>query len=259
MLSAGRPASPLQAGARALYLGGAVPKRVGCTEQALVVTNARAQTWRYPVARVARVVSSPAVDWSGAALSLCMHRGISIAWTDAKGQALGVCYAQQRGQIANATALEVLLEAPCGSGRYDNWRRRCRLAILKRWAAGQPGGVTPQAWESRKRQWVYAGEFDEHLPAELRPLCLAFVAGVLQRQGMPAVWWDAEARRIDLDEDLCLLAWADMNLCTGNLADTGEGERPLTELFERWAGRNGATVLGHLHALERLALKALHE
>ena len=46
---------------------------------------------------------------------------------------------------------------------------------------------------------------------------------------------------------------------TGNLADTGEGERPLTELFERWASRNGAAVLGHLHALERLALKALHE
>lgn len=258
MLSASRPASSSPADARALYLGAGVPKRVTCTEQALVVSNARAQTWRYPVARVARVVSSPAVDWSGAALSLCMRRGISIAWTDAQGESLGVCYPRHRGENNAATALELMLEAPWGRERYNNWHRRRRMAILKQWAAGVPGGVSPHAWEAQKRQWVYAGEFDPHLPAALRPLCLGFVAGVLQRQGMPAVWWDAEARRIDLDDDLCLLAWADMNLCTGNLTDTGEGERPLTELFERWTGCNGATVLGHLHALERLALKALH-
>ncbi len=259
MLSASRTASSPQAGARALYLGAGARKQVTCTEQALVVTNARAQTWRYPVARVARVVSSAAVDWSGAALSLCMCRGISIVWTDARGESLGVCHPRHRGNISTATALELMLESSWGRARYDNWHRRCRMAILKQWAAAEPGGVTPHTWEARKRQWVYAGEFHQHLPAALRPLCLGFVAGMLQRQGMPAVWWDAEARRIDLDEDLCLLAWAHMNLCAGNLADTGEGERPLAELFERWAGCNGATVLGHLHALERLALKALHE
>ena len=55
-------------GARCLYLGSREHKRVPCTAEALVVTNASAQTLRYPVARVARVVSSAdVVDWSGPA------------------------------------------------------------------------------------------------------------------------------------------------------------------------------------------------
>lgn len=62
------------AGARALYLGSREHKRVSCTAEALVVTNASLQTMRYPVARIARVVSSAdVVDWSGPALALCMR------------------------------------------------------------------------------------------------------------------------------------------------------------------------------------------
>lgn len=248
-----------QAGARALYLGAAVPKRVSCTEQALVVTNARAQTWRYPLARVARVVSSPAVDWTGAALALCLQHGISIVWTGAKGDALGVSLPTRRDRTDVATALEVLLESPQGRQHYANWLCSRRMATLKQWAQEQRDSFTPQLWEARKREWVYAGEYAVHLPPELRTLCMGFVASQMQRSGIPAVLWDAEACRIDLDEDLCDLVWADMNQRTGNLADASKGERPLTELFERWAGRNAATVQCHLFALERLAMKGLHE
>ena len=67
-------------GARALYLGARDRKQVSCTEEALVVRNDKAQTLRYPVSRVARVVSSAQVDWSGAALALCLRRGIGITW-----------------------------------------------------------------------------------------------------------------------------------------------------------------------------------
>ena len=84
-------------GARALYLGSREAKRVSCTAEALVVTNARAQTLRYPVARVARVISSAdVVDWSGTALALCLRAGIGITWLDARGNALGSLYPRQR-------------------------------------------------------------------------------------------------------------------------------------------------------------------
>ena len=63
------------AGARALYLGHRDKKRVSCTDEALVVHNDRAQTLRYPLACVARVVSSTVVDWTGDALAQCMRRG----------------------------------------------------------------------------------------------------------------------------------------------------------------------------------------
>jgi hypothetical protein len=260
MLNACAPAAPAtNPGARALYLGAAVPKRVSCTEQALVVTNARAQTWRYPLARVARVVSSPAVDWTGAALALCLRNGISIAWTGTRGDTLGVSLPARRGESSVANALEVLMESPQGRQRYDNWLRCRRMATLKQWAQESPDGFSPQRWEDRKREWVYAGEYTEHLPAWLRSLCMGYVASQMHHSGIPAVLWDADARRADIDEDLCNLVWADMNLRSGNLADSGEGERPLTELFERWAGRNAGTLLAHLHALERLALRGLYE
>ena len=71
-----RPVQPAP-GARALYLGSREHKRVSCTAEALVVTNARTQVMRYPVARLARIVSSAgAVDWSGGALALCLRCGI---------------------------------------------------------------------------------------------------------------------------------------------------------------------------------------
>lgn len=259
MLNAPATTTTANAGARALYLGAAVPKRVSCTEQALVVTNARAQAWRYPLARVARVVSSPAVDWTGAALALCLEHGISIAWTGTRGDTLGVSIPARRGENSVATALEVLMESPQGRQRYDNWLRCRRMATLKQWAQDGPDGFTPQLWEARKREWVYAGEYTVHLPAALRSLCLGYVISQIHQNGIPAMLWDAEARRIDLDEDLCNLVWADMNQRTGNLADASEGERPFTELFERWAARNAANLQAHLFALERLAMKGLYE
>ena len=95
-------------GARALYLGGRDHKRVSCTDEALVVTNERAQVMRFPLVRVARVVSSAdVVDWSGPALALCMQAGIGITWLDAHGQAVGSIYAQKRSTASLATALEL--------------------------------------------------------------------------------------------------------------------------------------------------------
>lgn len=244
--------------ARALYLGDGGKKRVTCTEDALVVTNDRAQTWRYPLGRVARVVSSTVTDWSGPALALCMRRGIGIAWVDGRGELLGTSYPGFKGATDFATALEVMVETPGGLMRYQHWQRARRMDMLTRWSALQPESVSPKAWERLKREWVYAHEHTEHLPLALRGLCLAYVNTQLAAHGLPPSLWGPEAQRLDLDQDLCRLLWAEMNLCAGSLADRAEQHAPsMVALFERWNARNASTLLLNLYSLQRLAMKAL--
>lgn len=246
-------------GARALYLGNREHKRVSCTDEALVVTNARAQIMRYPVARVARVVSSAdVVDWSGAALALCMRAGIGITWLDSKGQAIGSVYAQKRHTASLATVLELWTERADGVPLYQNWLRARRMDVVMRWGEAQASRITPQQWEATKRQYVYGGQFSVHLPAALRDLCLAYVAAQLNSHGLTPQLWGPRLEGMDLDEDLCQLLWAEMNLGTGAMADDVASSATVTELFERWSARNASALTLHLVHLHRTALKAMH-
>ena len=136
-------------GARALYLGARNHKQVRCTAEALVVSNAAAQTLRYPLARVSRVVSSTNTDWSGAALALCLKAGIGITWISAKGDALGTCYPHRRFYPRAALAIELLTESPAGYAQYSHWLRHRRLEVLIRWGNART--------ETKKGQQVRAG------------------------------------------------------------------------------------------------------
>lgn len=246
-------------GARALYLGSREPKRVHCTAEALVVTNARAQTMRYPVARVARVVSSvDVVDWSGPALALCMRAGIGITWLDAKGQTVGSLYPTQRNVAPLATAVDTWLETTEGMARYHNWLRSRRMNVLIRWGKEYADAITPQQWENTKREWVYGQEFCVHLPLALRHLCLAYVAAQLHQHGLNPVFWGPNTRSVDLDEHLCELLWAEINLCSGTLADKTNETTEITALFERWNTHNASALALHLSSLRRNAMKELH-
>lgn len=245
-------------GARALYLGARDRKQVQCTDEALVVRNERAQTLRYPVARVARVVCSTTVDWSGAALALCLKCGIGITWLDGKGESLGTCYPQQRGQPSLATALELMLEAPDGPTRYRNWLRSRRMDVLVRWGKESLERIDPFQWESTKREWVYHQRVEIHLPVALRGLCMAFVGAQLASHGLPPLLWDADAQCIEPDQDLCTLLWAEMNLKTGSLAQALDAELPMTALFERWSAHNASALQCHLNSLQRLAMKDMY-
>ncbi len=246
------------AGARALYLGARDKKQVHCTEEALVVRNVKAQTLRYPVARVARIVSSTTVDWSGAALALCMRRGIGITWLDAAGESLGACYPCQRSHPSLATALDLLTDAPDGATRYQNWLRSRRMEVLVRWGKENADRIDPMQWEGVKREWVYQGHVATHLPRPLRSLCLAYVGAQLAAHGLAPLVWDAQAASIDIDHDFCELLWAEMNLHAGALTEKVEAELPTAALFERWNARNAASLLLHLRSLHRLVMKALY-
>jgi CRISPR-associated protein Cas1 len=58
--------------------------------------------------------------------------------------------------------------------------------------------------------------------------------------------------------DLCQLLWAEMNLCTGSLTDTAQGDKDIIALFERWTARNGVALALHVSSLYRTAMKAIH-
>ena len=246
-------------GARALYLGTRDKKHIGCTAEALVVRNDRAQTLRYPLVRVARVVSSTVVDWSGAALALCLQHGIGISWVNTRGEALGTCYPHQRKYPPFASALELWLETPDGAERYQLWLRARRLDVLVRWGQTQTEIISPATWEATKRDWVYARSVRQHLPGALRSHLLAYVGAQLAAHGAPPLLWDAETDAVDLDADLCELLWAEMNLCTGDLADATSTDKETIALFERWIARNGAALVLHLNSLYRTAMKVFKE
>ena len=120
--------------ARALYLGGATVKQVACSDAALVITAPDSSVRRYPVARLSRIVCSAHVNWQGAALALCMRSGISIVWSDAHAQVLGICYSQHHRQKAFSQALELMLEGEHGLSQYTHWLRSRRMDMLMDWA-----------------------------------------------------------------------------------------------------------------------------
>ena len=246
-------------GARALYLGSATAKSATATADALVITSALSATRRYPAARLARVVSSTSVNWSGDALALCMVRGISIAWLGSHGQVIGNAVPQKRGRMSASTALQVLLDSATGQQHYQDWLRSRRMQVFQHWLGAQDASLSLHAVMEVKRSWVYASEHSVHLPATLQGLCLAYVSAQLASHSLPLVMWTSNSQPVDIDEDLCGLLWAEMNLCSGNLADALRHQQSEVPLFESWSARNASALLLHINSLQRCAQRALHE
>lgn len=244
--------------ARALYLGHGEHKQVSCTEAALVVQDTHKRTLRYPINRIARIVSSHCVDWSSAALALCMQRSIPIAWLDSKGHITGCLYPQQNRQPAFQTALELMLETPDGLLVYQHWLRSRRMQVMTQWANSSPCPISPHDWENTKREWVYGAHIKHHLPDGLRGHCLAWVAALLLEHGLSPLFWNPSGEVINLDEHLCELLWAEINLCCGPIAETAEASRELTHLFEHWRACNGSSLLLHIDSLRRTAMKTAY-
>lgn len=254
--------APRAADARTLYLGQATCQRVDASGDALVVSAQRdggpLRRLRFPVQRVARVVSSTVVDWSGAALQLCLQRHLSICWLDGRGVALGslCCHGSQTASFA--TALDVMLDSPTGLERYLAWLKSRRMQVQLQWGRSSAADISPQQWESSKRSWVYQAQLSPHLPAALLGLIESQVASELQLQCLLPVQFGSCGESVLLAQDLAHLLWGEMNLCCGTLADHAEGGQKAALIFERWQARNGSALLLHLGSLHRVANKELH-
>lgn len=249
------------ADARTLYLQEASCQRVDAGGDALVIGTQRAgeplRRLRFPLQRVARVVSSTAVDWSGAALQLCMQRRLSICWLGGHGEVLGSLHSHRGESAPFAATLDLLLETPDGHARYQHWLKSRRMQVQLQWGRADGPPIPPRQWEATKRSWVYQAQLSAHLPSALQGLVAAGVAQQLLAHGLVPVQLGPGGEPVQLAHDLTWLLWAEMNLCCGPLADQTAVGPETVLLFERWQARNASALLLHLLSLQRLAAKEL--
>jgi len=253
--------APRGGDARTLYVSRASCQRVDAAGDALVVSAQRPdeplRRLRFPLARVARVVSSPAVDWSGAALPLCLRHHVNVCWLDQRGQALGSLHSHQPHGVGFATALDVLLETAEGLACYQNWLRIRRMRVLLQWGGAGGATIAPREWAATKRSWVYLAQLAPHLPPALQGLMAGIVAMQLQQCRLLPVQCGPAGEPVPLAQDLTWLLWAEMNLCCGPLADQAGGAPETALVFERWQARNASALVLHLQSLRRLATRML--
>lgn len=248
--------------ARTLYLAAADPLRVTSTGEALVVSRPDGQAQRLPISRVLRIVCAASVDWSGAALSLCMQRGVTVSWLDAcGGHAQGHLWPARTRSTDLADALHALCtDEPTWPLAYDHWLRHQRMRILTQWAAertraGQP--VRDAEWQVAKQGWVYQNSVPEHLPPLLRGMAAAQVSANLSECGLPSHFWCVDDKAIELAHDITHLIWGEMNLCSGGLADAINHPQEAAALFEHWSRSRAGAIFGHLASLRVHALREL--
>lgn len=258
-----RVTSGRAADARTLYLAASQPLRVTSTGDALVISRADGEVWRLPVSRLLRIVCCGLqIDWSGAALALCMTRQISVSWLDDSGHALGHLWPRQPQSVELDGVLESLAaDDPRWSDRYNCWLRGRRLAVLKAWGeqralAGQP--VQVSEWEQAKRRFVYLGEVAEVLLPCLGGMAAALITSRLADAGLQPRYWLVDGTAMELAADLHTLLWGEMNLCCGGLAQALERPTEATALFEHHAANLAGALAGHLASLRTQALRELH-
>lgn len=243
---------------RALYLAGGEYMHVDSTEAALVVQNARGQILRYPMARIARVLSSPYVNWAGSALILCQHNGIPITWIDNRSEAIGTLFPSKARHLSLHHVLEVVLESEQGADDLPNWYLHRRMFVLQGWIESRSQNTPYSQWETIRREWVYREELSAHLPKAMRGLCSAYVASIMAQSGLQPHYHGPKAETIPLLQILVELVWAQLNLCTGALGDQAVDNEMQVHLMEGWQSKNSGVLLAHLHSLERWAIDQMH-
>lgn len=250
-----------------LYLRGGPGMQVDADGPALRVRRpARAAQW-FPLARVARVVSSGAVVWDCEALLLCAEAGTPVVFLQRDGSVRGYLFGgDARSRDPHDllyTRLRARLTRPGGMARYGAWREAMTRAAIRALGAqlGQrldyeaPHRVRQALAETRRR---YAGAGPAVLiEGRLRGWLAALSAELLAEVGLDAARWTKLDFGMDLAGDLAeLLGWA--------------LEAPMLAALEaRWRGEPGALnlveegqLLGlferHAPDLRRLGLDSLH-
>ncbi|MFM2069245.1 MAG: hypothetical protein RLZZ584_4154 [Pseudomonadota bacterium] len=251
--------------ARTLYLAGDTPLRLSSTGEALVIARGDGMpAQRLPIDRVLRIVcSNPRVDWSGAALALCLQHGVLVSWLSAQGRAQGQLWPARSTRMALAELLEVLCaDDPGWPESWHNWLRHQRQALVRDWCrqreqAGQPVGEAEV--QLAMRRVVYRNETPQLLPEVMQGLATALVAQRLNDAGLAPrlACWGGET--VELLHELARLIWIEMNLCAGPLAGAIERPREAAALFEHCAGTCAGAVHAHLAHLHGHALRRLEE
>ena len=250
-----------------LYLKGKAGTRVEVDGPALRVRQPeRAVQW-FPLARVARVVSSGAVAWGCEALLLCAESGTPVVFLQRDGSVRGYFFGgDARSRDPHDllyTRLRARLIRPGGMARYGAWRERMTRAAVRALGAqlGQrlddeaPHRLRQALTETRRR---YAGPGPAALiEGRLRGWLAALSAELLAEVGLDGARWSKLDFGLDLAGDLAeLLGWALEAPVLAALEARFRGEPDAPNLVEE--GRLLGLFERHAPDLRRLGLDGLH-
>ncbi len=244
--------------ARPLYIFSADASHIATSDLALTVRTHSGRTFRYPAARIARVVCSTRINWTGCALALCMKQGIGITWiAEHSGDALGSAFPCLKKRLPSSLHIALLLESVTGLVNYEQWHRARRMLVLNGATKLNGATPTPREWQSLKREWVYKGHLSPHLPLRLKGLCTAYTVGLLQSLEIEPEYLGPQAQAISLVADVTELIWAEFNFATGIMADQAADPKTLTSVLEAWLSQHPGVGAAHVHALLRSAIEAM--
>ncbi len=144
---------PNREAAMPLYLAPEGETWVGLDGPALRISRPDTAERLFPLRRIARVHTSPRVDWEQAALLACADAGIPVLFVDDDGQVIARILGRpgQRDELRNR--LVELLLRPEGPGMLRYWMdRNCQRAA--RWAAIKLGSRPATERAADIRRWA---------------------------------------------------------------------------------------------------------
>lgn len=250
-----------------LYLRGGPGMRVEADGPALRVRRpARAAQW-FPLTRLARVVSSGAVQWDCEALLLCAETGTPVVFLQRDGSVRGYLF----GGAARSrdphdllyTRLRARLSRPDGMARYGEWRNAMTRAAIRALGAqlgrrldDEPPHRLRQALAETRRRYAGAGPA-ALIEGRLRGLLSGLSAELLAEVGLDATRWTKLDFGVDLAADLAgLLGWALETPVRVALEARLRGEPGALNLIEE--GQLIGLFEQHVPELRRLGLDGLH-
>ncbi|MDG4554111.1 MAG: CRISPR-associated endonuclease Cas1 [Candidatus Competibacter sp.] len=202
-----------------LYLRGGPGLRVEADGPALRLRRpAKAAVW-YPLARLARVVSSGMVDWDAEALLACAEAGVPVVFLRRDGSVRA--YLSGGGARSRDshdllyTRLRGRLSQPGGMARYGGWRNamtRAAVQALSAQLGSRLEGEAPhrlrQALTETRQRYAGVGPC-ALIDGRLHGLRAGLSAELLAETGLDAARWAKLEDGPDLAGDLAeLLGWA---------------------------------------------------
>lgn len=202
-----------------LYLRGDPGLRVDMDGPALRLRRpAKAVVW-YPLARLARVVSSGMVAWDGEVLLACAEAGVPVVFLRRDGSVRAyLAGSGMRSRDPHAllySRLRARLSRPGGMTRYGDWRMAMTHAAIRalgaQWGESLEDEPPHRLWHAlavTRRRYAGAGPCTL-IEGRLYGLLAGLSAELLMEAGLDAARRSQLADGPDLAKDLAdLLAWA---------------------------------------------------
>jgi hypothetical protein len=269
-MPAGQPAAaqPVRPMRLPLYLVGRKAVTVRTDGPALLAQSKGEAARRYPLARIARVLTGPRNEWRPCALAACQQSGLPIVFLDAAGRVTGHLQPwQPRPSTLHGLIAETLARRKWQLA-YHHWFRAECMRLVHRWCEQRVVNGKPVNDRDRReliRSHVYQPGATR-LTAGWHPLyegaITAYVMQALREAGLEPCYWGENARPLHLAQDLTQLAELSLRLEMHGLGQAVHGDNSamlhILHSFGETIGGQLRTWLGSLHRNLRTGLEQWH-